>query len=112
MISEYQPNKIYDWDSIQGALIEKSKEYAVMLNDQGIPKPWHFSATLLNAKGYRTTTLSGWHTSEVLERNVINSLIGILRDDNTIDDALKPVMDSLLHAFGFRSSSRFEQDNG
>lgn len=105
LISQYREKQIYDWAQIEEIIIEKIQNYGDILKLLDVPKPWHIFATLLNAKGY-TTCYCGWKNSEVVDRNIVNSLDGIWTDDNSFKMALNPVLNSLSHAFGFRGTSK------
>ena len=73
-------------------------DYGSLLEMMDVPKPWHISASLLNAKGYVTSTC--WDMSAPIERDIVNSLEGICTEDSPMQDALKVVFDSLSNAFG------------
>ncbi|WP_313180895.1 RNA-binding domain-containing protein [Lacrimispora sp.] len=105
LISQYHEKQIYDWAQIEEAIIEATENYGDILKLLDVPKPWHIFATLLNAKGY-TTCYGGWNDSEVVDRNIVNSLDGIWTDDNNFKLALSPVLNSLSHAFGFSGTSK------
>lgn len=100
--NERDVNYNFDWDSLQGMVLKFMKIYAEMLEKNHVPKPWHILGTILNGKGYFTSR--SMIISDVLDRDIINSLDGICTDDNTIQDALKPVFDSLSNAFGYSQS--------
>lgn len=102
----YKERQVYDWLDTQRYVIEAIQQYVEILQDLGVPKPWHISASLLNAKGY-ITIKNSLINSFPIERNIVNSLEGIYTEDNTMKDALQPVFDSLSNAFGFRNSSCF-----
>lgn len=106
-LSNYKPNQIYDWNNLQGMFRKKLSDYGQLMESLNIQKPWHIFATLLNGKGYCTT--NSWDgNSELLDRDVIQSLDGICTDENSMDDALKPVFDSLCHAFGYARSFLYD----
>ena len=107
LISGYQDKVVYDWTATQGTIIRVLKEYGKCLKSLGVPKPWHISATILNAKGYITKT--NWDYSHPIERNIVNSLDGICTDEIPLSKALEPVFDSLSNAFGFNKSWCFEK---
>lgn len=109
-VSGSKKNQVYDWDQTQGAFIRKLCEYGTLLEECGVPKPWHVSATLLNLKGY--VAMYGWgEESSPVDRNIVNSLDGICTEDVPLKDALKPVFNSLSNAFGFMQSSCFNDNN-
>lgn len=97
-ISGYKDKEVYNWSSLQGQLARVISDYGTHLDMLNIPKPWHISATLLNAKGYVTNT--GWDTSAPIERDIVNSLESICTEDHSLQDALKQVFNSLSNAFG------------
>lgn len=97
-ISGYEDKEVYDWSALQGQLMRVITDYGSHLEMLNVPKPWHISATLLNAKGYVTST--GWDMSAPIERDIVNSLEGICTEDSPIQDALKVVFNSLSNAFG------------
>lgn len=103
LISDYKDKVVYNWRSTQGAMIHALKEYGGCLERLGIPKPWHISATILNAKGY--VTEGNWDYSHPIERDIVSSLDGICTDEILLGKALEPVFDSLSNAFGFSKSS-------
>ena len=107
LISDYQEKIVYDWNVVQGAMIEALKRYCAHLEHYQIPKPWHFSAALLNARGY--ITYRNWGNSEPIERDIVYSQEGICTDDISIDKALESVFDSLSNAFGYRASGFFDR---
>ena len=107
LISGFKNKVVYNWDTTQGTIIRVLKEYGERLETFGIPKPWHISATILNAKGYITQT--SWDYSHPIERNIVNSLDGICTDEVPLSKALEPVFDSLSNAFGFSKSWCFEE---
>lgn len=89
---------VYDWYSLQGQLMRTIRDYGDLLEMLNVPKPWHISATLLNAKGYVASNV--WGTSKPIERDIVNSLEGICTEDYSLQDTLKQVFDSLSNAFG------------
>lgn len=97
-ISGYEDKEVYDWSALQGQLMRVITDYGSHLEMLNVPKPWHISATLLNAKGYVTST--GWDMSAPIDRDIVNSLEGICTEDSPIQDALKVVFNSLSNAFG------------
>lgn len=105
-LSNFEKNLIYDWNAMQGFILNAIETYAEMLEKNFIPKPWHILATILNGKGFSAYDWGG--SSKPLDRDIINSLDGICTDDNTIRDALKPVFNSLSHAFGYSRSFMFK----
>lgn len=105
LISQYKERQVYNWSQTQGAVIKAIEQYGKLLEENNIPKPWHISASLLNAKGY--VTENGYESSFPIERNIVNSLDGICTEDISIKDALRPVFDSLSNAFGYRKSGCF-----
>lgn len=97
-ISGYKDKEVYIWSALQGQLMRVITDYGSLLEMMDVPKPWHISASLLNAKGYVTST--GWDMSAPIDRDIVNSLEGICTEDSPIQDALKVVFDSLSNAFG------------
>ena len=97
-ISGYREKEVYDWSALQGQLMRVITDYGSLLEMMDVPKPWHISASLLNAKGYVTSTC--WDMSAPIERDIVNSLEGICTEDSPMQDALKVVFDSLSNAFG------------
>ena len=97
-ISGYEDKEVYDWSALQGQLMRVITDYGSLLEMMDVPKPWHISASLLNAKGYVTSTC--WDMSAPIERDIVNSLEGICTEDSPMQDALKVVFDSLSNAFG------------
>lgn len=97
-ISGYKEKEVYDWSALQGQLMRVITDYGSLLEMMDVPKPWHISASLLNAKGYVTSTC--WDMSAPIERDIVNSLEGICTEDSPMQDALKVVFDSLSNAFG------------
>lgn len=97
-ISGYEDKEVYDWSALQGQLMRVITDYGSHLEMLNVPKPWHISATLLNAKGYVTST--GWDMSAPIDRDIVNSLEGICTEDFPIQNALKVVFNSLSNAFG------------
>ena len=97
-ISGYREKEVYDWSALQGQLMRVITDYGSLLEMMDVPKPWHISASLLNAKGYVTSTC--WDMSAPIERDIVNSLEGICTEDSPIQDALKVVFNSLSNAFG------------
>ncbi len=111
LFSGYREKQVYNWEQTQGVIIKAAYRYADALRKLSVPKPWYFYATILNAKGYVTTSGAWGDNSEPLERDVIHSQDGIWNDEGTIDSALKPVLDTLSNAFGYSKSTCFD-DNG
>lgn len=97
-ISGYKNKEVYNWSSLQGQLTRVISDYGTHLDMLNVPKPWHISATLLNAKGYFTNT--GWDKSAPIERDIVNSLESICTEEHSLQDALKQVFNSLSNAFG------------
>jgi len=97
-ISGYQDKVVYNWSDLQGGLMRIITDYGSHLDMLNVPKPWHISAALLNAKGYVTDT--GWGASEPIERDIVNSIESICTEDHPLQDALKQVFHSLANAFG------------
>lgn len=97
-ISGYKTKEVYNWNMLQGRLIQVVTDYGSHLDMLNVPKPWHISATLLNAKGYVTDT--GWDMSAPIERDIVNSLESICTEEHSLQDALKQVFNSLSNAFG------------
>ena len=97
-ISGYKPKEVYNWNMLQGQLMQVITDYGPQLDMLNVPKPWHISATLLNAKGYVTDT--GWDMSAPIERDIVNSLESICTEEHSLQDALKQVFNSLSNAFG------------
>jgi len=108
LFSRYKEKQVYNWNQTQGAIIEAIGRYGKLLQTLGVPKPWHIYATILNAKGYNAE--SGWGSSQKITQNIVNSLDGIWKDDNSLDYAVKPIFDSLSNAFGFSHSSCFDEN--
>ena len=98
LVSGWRDKEVYNWNALQGRLIRIITDYGAHLDMLNVPKPWHISATLLNAKGYVTDT--GWEMSAPIERDIINSLESICTEDHSLQDALKQVFNSLSNAFG------------
>lgn len=98
---------VHDWKSTQETIIRVLKEYSKCLEGFVIPKPWHISATILNAKGYVTASRGG--RSHPIDRDIVNSLDGICTDEVPFGKALEPVFDSLSNAFGFSKSWCFDE---
>lgn len=97
-ISGHLDKGVSDWFPLRNDFKRIVSDYGKHLEMLSVPKPWHISATLLNAKGYVTNTVGGM--SEPIERDIVNSLEGICTEDHSIDEAIKPVFDSLSNAFG------------
>lgn len=97
-ISGYKEKEVYNWTILQERLARAILGYGSYLEQQSVPKPWHISATLLNAKGYVTDT--GWIRSEPIERDIVNSLESICTEEYALQDSLKQVFNSLSNAFG------------
>ncbi len=97
-ISGYKDKEVYNWDDLQGRLVRIITDYGSLLNRLNVPKPWHVSATLLNAKGYITDT--GWNTSYAIERNIVNSLESMCTEEHSLQDSINQVFNSLANAFG------------
>lgn len=98
-ISGFHDKIVYNWEMLQQGFIEILVSYGELLDELKIPKPWHISATLLNAKGYVTDT--GWGTSEPIERDIVNSLEGICTEEISLQTAFEQVFQSISNAFGF-----------
>lgn len=110
LISGYKGKKdkvVYDWSATQKAIIPVLEEYGECLENFSIPKPWHISGTILNAKGYITEL--NLDNSHPIERDIVNSLDGICTDEIPLSKALEPVFNSLSNAFGFSKSWCFEE---
>lgn len=105
LISKYKEKQVYNWLQTQGVVIKAIVQYGRILEKIGVPKPWHISASLLNAKGYVTD--NGWESSFPIERNIVNSLDGIYTEDTSLEEAVRPVFNSLSNAFGYRKSGCF-----
>jgi len=107
LISNYKKGQVYDWYKLQEKIITTLERYGMIIEDLKVPKPWHLSASLLNAKGY---VVGGeWiGISYPIERDIINSIEGICTEDLSIKVALKPVLDSMSNAFGYSKSGYFE----
>lgn len=97
-ISGIGDKEVYNWYSLQEQFKKIIINYGNQLEMLNVPKPWHISASLLNAKGYVTDT--GWGASSPIERDIVNSLEGICTEEHSLQDAIKPVFDSLSNAFG------------
>jgi len=109
LISGWKEKLIFDLKEIQSAIIQAMNRYQCFLQKHGVLKPWHIFITLLNAKGYQTT----WtykNSSKLIDRNIVTTQSGIWREDNNIDDAIKPVLDSLSNAFGFERSYCYDKE--
>jgi len=102
LISQYRKKQVYNWLETQEEIFKAINQYKKLLEENSIPKPWHISASLLNAKGY--VTYNGWESSFPIERNIVNSLDGIYTEDTSLEEAVKPVFNSLSNAFGYRKS--------
>ena len=107
LISKYQHHVVYDWRSLQGALIQALKGYGSHLEYYGVPKPWHITGAFLNVRGYVTATWDD--TSAPIDRDIVISQEGICTDEVSMESAMKPVFDSLSNAFGLGFSSYFYQ---
>lgn len=106
LISNYKERQIYDWFNLQEMIIHTLERYGILLEGLKIPKPWHLSASLLNARGY---IAEEWiDTSHPIVRDIINSMEGICTEDILIKESLRPVLDSLSNAFGYSKSNCFE----
>ena len=107
LISNYRSKEVYNWLETQGIIIRALNQYGSLLEEIGVPKPWHIFGTILNGKGYIAS--AGWgEYSQPLDRDIINSLDGVCTEDIPLDIALKPVFDSLSNAFGFSKSGHFD----
>lgn len=98
-ISGYHDKVVYDWGKLQQGFMPIIADYGELLDELKIPKPWHISATLLNAKGYVADT--GWGTSLPIERDIVNSLEGICSEEIPLQTAVEQVFQSISNAFGF-----------
>lgn len=98
-ISGHHDNVVYNWKMLQQRFIPIIADYGKLLDELNVPKPWHISAALLNAKGYVTDT--GWGTSLPVERDIVNSLEGICTEEIPMQTALEQVFRSISNAFGF-----------
>lgn len=97
-ISGIKDKEVYNWLSLQEKLKQIIIKYCNQLEILNVPKPWHISASLLNAKGYVTRTEQG--ISAPIERDIVNSMEGICTEEHSLQEAIKPVFDSLSNAFG------------
>lgn len=95
--------EVYNWFETVKIITDSIKRYCNLLDQSNVPKPWHISSTILNGKGYYAK-YGLFNSSKRLERDIINSQDGIITEDISIDEALKPVFSSLSNAFGLRSS--------
>ncbi len=109
LFSSYREKQVFNWEQTQNDIIKATYRYSDALMKLSIPKPWHLFATILNAKDYFTTAGKWGDSSKTLERDIIHSLDSVWNDDDAIDAVLKPILDSLSNAFGFSSSSIFDQ---
>lgn len=98
-ISGQHDKVVYNWKKLQQWIIPIIVDYGKLLDELRIPKPWHVSATLLNAKGYVTDT--GWGASAPIERDIVNSLEGICTEEISLQTAVEEVFHSISNAFGF-----------
>lgn len=98
---------ISDWVHIQTLIINAVKKYQDVLSGYNIPKPWYVLATMINAKDYITNNRH--YNSEKIDRNTVNSLVGICNDEDPIITTLKTVLESLSHAFGIRESYYYNE---
>ena len=103
LLSRGKENIHYNWTVIDGTCRDKIKDYCEILDEMHIPKPWHISISILNGKGAFTDIAS--NIPSLLDRDIVNSLDGIYADDSLIQDALRPVFDSLANAFGSSRSA-------
>lgn len=98
-ISGYHDKVVYDWKMLQQGFMPIIADYGNLLDELNVPKPWHISATLLNAKGYVTDT--GWGTSAPIERDIVNSTEEICTEEISLQIAVEEVFHSISNAFGF-----------
>lgn len=106
LISKYKKREIYDWLQLQQLAIRRIEQYGEILEKMNVPKPWHISASFLNAKGYVANC--GWSYSTFpIERDMIHSHEGICTEDKSLKEALEPVFISLSNAFGLKKSNVF-----
>lgn len=110
LISKYRSKEVYNWLQTQSIIFSALTGYGNLLDELGVPKPWHIFAAILNGKDYITSYGDGV-PSYPLERDIINSLDGICTEDIPIRVALEPVFNSLSNAFGFSKSDYFENKN-
>lgn len=103
MISNYKDKQTFDWVKLQQSIINALNSYESLLRKLDVPKPWYLFGTILNGKGYITSDYFG-ESAFPLDRNIINSLLGVCTDEIPFNQALKPVFDSLSNAFGFSQS--------
>ena len=109
LMSEHGEKQVFEWSQMQLACIGALIEYGDIMERLRIPKPWHISAAILNAKDYVANY--GWgKLSLPIERNLVYSLDGLYTEDIQMKEALKPVFDSLSNAFGFARYNVFYDD--
>lgn len=106
LISKSKKRQMHDWIQIQQLAIQRIEQYGEILEKLNVPKPWHITASFLNARGYVADC--GWMYSTLpLERDIIHSHEGICTEDKSLKEALEPVFNSLSNAFGLKKSSVF-----
>lgn len=106
LISKSKKRQMHDWIQIQQLVIQRIEQYGEILEKLNVPKPWHITASFLNARGYVADC--GWMYSTLpLERDIIHSHEGICTEDKSLKEALEPVFNSLSNAFGLKKSSVF-----
>lgn len=108
LISKWREKQVYDWTRTQAAIIKALERYESIMSKLDIPKPWHISAALLNAKNYVASSAWGDKSSPI-ERDIVSSLDGICTDEISMKEALRPVFDSLSNAFGYKKSDCFDE---
>lgn len=92
----------FSWNEVEKTLYEKIADYAGLLEQLEVPKPWYISVCLTNGKGY-WTQCSG-EESEELYSNYIQGMDAIWNDGQNLKDIIKPCFDSLANAFGYPNS--------
>lgn len=107
--------KAFDWNSVQSYLFQKLSILTGFLNEIQLPKPWRIRAAFINAKDC-TNYDSTFRKSEPLHNKPLNkkeitSVDGVFTHEAMpLEEALKPVLDSLSRALGHPKSQFIEKE--
>lgn len=103
---------IWRWDQFEEYLVLKIKDFNDVLEEIGIPKPYYIFTTLLNVKGM-ISTYGDWEDvtpGGPLTSNIIKIVPAYFSVENTLPQALLPMVINLAHAFGFEYSSLYTRE--
>lgn len=101
---------IYNWHSLERILVKRISDITEVLQQNEIPQPYNVFVTLLNVKNKQT--LVDWgdvFPNPPIHKDIVRAVPAYVSEENTLEEALFPMLTSLAHVFGFKYSSLYSE---